>query len=165
MGPARKIRCKDDFLLVLMRLQLGLGEKDLADPFKTSLSLTSNIIRSWLRGTANALGKFVFVPDQEVLNDTKPPHFNPAKNLHLVTDAIELFIEMPKGHKNQRLTWSNYKHHNTMKILVAVAPNSSIIFVSKAYSSGKRGQSQMLPKAVKKTNSVAKMRILVEQVF
>ena len=165
MGPARKTHCKDDFLLLLMRSRLRLGEKDLADPFKTSLSLTCNIFRSWLRGTANALGKFVFVPDQEVLNDTKPPHFNPAKNLHSIIDATELFIETPKSHKNQRLTGSNYKHHNKMKILVAVAPNSSIIFVSKAYSPGKRGQSQMLAKVVKKTNSVAKMRILVEQVF
>ena len=80
------------------------------------------------------MGKFFFVPDQEVLNDTEPPPFNPAKNLHSIIDGTELFIETPKGHKNQRLTWSNYKHHNTMKILVAVAPNSSIIFVSKAYS-------------------------------
>ena len=145
------------------------------------------------------------------MNDTKLPHFNAAKNLHSIIDAPELFIETPKGHKNQRLTWSNYKHHNTMKILVAVAPNSSIIFVSKAYSGSisdksvtnrcnyldridpycqlmadkrfnitddcasrcieliipprKRGQSQMLPKAVKKTNSIGKMRILVEQVI
>ena len=98
------------------------------------LSPTSNIIRSWLRGSADTLPKFVFVPDQEVLNETKPPHFNPTKNLQSIIDATELFIETPKGHKNQRLTWSNNKHHNTMKILVAVAPNSSTIFVSKAYS-------------------------------
>ena len=211
MGPAKKIHSKDEFLLLLMRLLLCLGEKDLADRFKISLSLTSNIVRSWLRGTPDTLSKFVFVPEQEDLNDTKPPHLNPAKNLHSVTDAIELFIEMPKGHKNQRLTWSNYKHHNTMTIPVAVVPNSSIIFVSKAYSGsisdkaltnrcncldrigpycqlmaekgfniaddcssrcieltippGKRGQSQMLPKVVKKTNSIAKVRILVEQVI
>ena len=30
MGPARKIHSKDEFSLLLMRLQLGLGEKDLA---------------------------------------------------------------------------------------------------------------------------------------
>ena len=122
MGPARKIHSKDDFLLLSMRLRLGLGEKDLVDRFKISLSLTSNIIHSWLRGTADTLGKFIFVPDQEVLNDTKPPHFNPTKNLHSIIDAAELLIETPKGHKNQHLTWCNYKHHNTMKILVAVAP-------------------------------------------
>ena len=122
---------------------------------------------------------------------------------------LQLFIETPKGHKNQRLSWSNYKHHNTMKILVTVAPNSSIIFASKNCSGsisdkvltnrcsyldridhyyqlmpdkgfnmaddcasrcveliippGKRHRSQMLSKAVKKTNSTAKMKILAEQ--
>ena len=81
MGPARKIRSKNEFLLLLMRLRLGLEEKKLADQFKISLFLTSNIIHSWLRGAADTLGKFVFVPDQEVLNDTKPPHFNLTKKL------------------------------------------------------------------------------------
>ena len=33
----------------------------------------------------------------------------------------------------QQITWSDYKHHNTAKLLVCVAPNSSIIFISKAY--------------------------------
>ena len=59
MGPARKIHSKDEFLLLLMRLRLGLGKKDLPGRFKISLSLTSNIIRSWLRGTADPLGIFV----------------------------------------------------------------------------------------------------------
>ena len=31
MGPARKIHSKDEFLLLLMRLRLDFGEKDLAD--------------------------------------------------------------------------------------------------------------------------------------
>ena len=39
-----------------MRLGPGVGEKDLADQLKISLSLTSNNIRSWLRGTADTLG-------------------------------------------------------------------------------------------------------------
>ena len=53
---------------------------------------------------------------------------------------LQLFIETPKGHKNQRLRWSNYKHHNTMKILIAVAPNSSIIFASKNCSGSISGK-------------------------
>ena len=78
MGPARKIHSEDEFLLLLMRLRLGLGEKDLPGRFKIAFSLTSNVIHSWLRGATDPFGKFVFVPDQDVLNDTKPPHFNPA---------------------------------------------------------------------------------------
>ena len=31
------------------------------------------------------------------------------------------------------MTWSSYKHHNTMKVLIGVAGNSFILFVSKAF--------------------------------
>ena len=91
MGPARKTHSNNEFLLLLVRLRLGLGEKDLADRFKISFSLTSNITHSWLRGTADTLGEFDFDPDQEVLNDTKLPHFNPAKNLHSIIDATAFY--------------------------------------------------------------------------
>ena len=33
----------------------------------------------------------------------------------------------------QRLTWSNHKHHNTLKVLVVIAPSSDIMFISLAY--------------------------------
>ena len=34
----------------------------------------------------------------------------------------------------QSTTWSVYKHHNTIKFLVCVAPNSSIIYISEFYT-------------------------------
>ena len=42
------------------------------------------------------------------------------------------FIKTPKTHKNQFSTWPNYKNHDTITCLAAVAPNSSTVFVSKA---------------------------------
>lgn len=211
MGPARKLPSKDEFLLLLMRLRLGLLEKDLATRFNISEGLVSAIFRSWLRCSAEVLSAYVFVPDQGALNITRPSHFRPASNLHSIIDATEIFIETPKNLINQRLTWSNYKHHNTLKMLLACSANSTIVFVSKAYCGsisdkaltvdcgylekvepysqlmadkgfnimsecearrinlvippGKRGQSQMLPKAVRKTSEIARMRILVEQVI
>lgn len=33
----------------------------------------------------------------------------------------------------QSVTWSDYKHHNTGKFLVAVAPNSTITYISPIY--------------------------------
>ena len=32
------------------------------------------------------------------------------------------------------MTWSRYKHHNTLKFLFGVAPNSYIVFISEAYT-------------------------------
>ena len=53
--------------------------------------------------------------------------------MHSIADATEIFIQAPKHYLLQRLTWSNYKHHNTLKALVVIVPNSDIIFISLAY--------------------------------
>ena len=34
----------------------------------------------------------------------------------------------------QKTTWSNYKYHNTVKLIVCVVPNSTITLISKSYS-------------------------------
>ena len=133
MGPERKLTTKDEFLLMLMRLRLNLLIKDLSNRFHISKTLASTIYCTWLRASARVLKSVIYVPDLGILNATKPPQFKGIKELHFIIDATELFIQTPKKHNLQKMTWSNYKHHNTLKILVAVASNSSIIFVSKAY--------------------------------
>ena len=32
---------------------------------------------------------------------------------------------------SQRVTWSNYKHHNTLKALISISPGGSFTFISK----------------------------------
>ena len=44
-----------------------------------------------------------------------------------------IFIETPQDHNLQAITWSVYKH-DTLKFWVAVAPNSSIIYILPAYT-------------------------------
>ena len=46
---------------------------------------------------------------------------------------LAIFIETPSDLMLQSISWSNYKHHNTLKILVACTPNGSISYVSPAY--------------------------------
>ena len=55
------------------------------------------------------------------------------QKLHSIADATEIFIQTPKDHLLQRLTLSNYKHHNNLKVLVVIAPSSNIMFISLAY--------------------------------
>lgn len=132
-GPNRRLQSTDEFLLTLMRLRLGLLNFDLAKRFSISESLASQIFQSWLKAMANVLGKMVYIPDQESLIATKPERYRHLPDLHSILDCSEVFIETPKDLYLQSATWSDYKHHNTLKFLVCVAPNSSIIFVSKAY--------------------------------
>ena len=74
-----------------------------------------------------------FVPDREVIRKTLPNRFKSMPDIHSILDGTDVFIETQKNLDLQKITWSDYKHHNTAKLLVCVAPNSSIIFISKAY--------------------------------
>ena len=54
-------------------------------------------------------------------------------NLRCTLDCSETFIQRPRDLQMQAVTWSDYKHHNTVKYLVAIAPNGHISFISKAW--------------------------------
>ena len=210
-GPSRKLHSKHEFFLTLTRLRLGLLLNDLSGRFAISAALCSQVFLCWIGATAKVLKPMVFQSDQGVLNVTAPNRFSGIRNIHSIIDCSELFIETPQAHDLQASTWSTYKHHNTLKYLVAVAPNSSIVYVSKAYTGrisdkeitvptgyldtippylalmcdkgfnisdeclarhitlyvppDKRGMSQMGNEEVSKTNRIAKLRILVEQVI
>ena len=53
-----------------------------------------------------------------------------------IIDASEVFIEIPTNVFMQSSTWSNYKHHNTAKVLIGCTPNGAISFVSPLYVGG-----------------------------
>ena len=48
-------------------------------------------------------------------------------------DCTEVQIERPRDLALQAQTWSDYKKHNTLKVLVAIARNGSITFLSVSY--------------------------------
>ena len=51
----------------------------------------------------------------------------------VILDCFEIFIERPNSLTNQACTWSDYKHHNTIKFLVGISPTGFIIFLSDCY--------------------------------
>ncbi|XP_065671737.1 uncharacterized protein LOC136089613 [Hydra vulgaris] len=117
-----------------MKLRFGLLTTDLADRFNISLGLASAIFSTWVKTSSLLLKHMIFVPSKDVIVQTMPNRFKKFNysDLHSILDGTEFFIETPKNLDLQKLTWSEYKHHKTIKIL-SVAPNSSIVFFSKAY--------------------------------
>ena len=132
-GPQRKLKSIDEFLPTLMKLRLGLFHQDLANRFNISITLTSQIFHSWLATMSDVLGKLVYWPSKEHINASKPSRFSSLPDIRAIIDCTEIFIETPKNPTLQNVTWSNYKHHNTAKLLVACAPNSGMIFLSTVY--------------------------------
>ena len=134
-GPARKLCAKDEMLLCLMKLRLGLTLQDLENRFKVSLYTASPVFTSWVKGLSSVLRTPAFIPDKESLVNTKPQRSkNITQDIHSIIDASEICIEAPKNPDDQKKTWSEYKH-NTLKVVISVTPNSFINFISKAYKS------------------------------
>ena len=52
----KRMSRKDEFLLVLMRLRLGLLNEDVADRFCVSAGVASNIFTTWIKMLSAALG-------------------------------------------------------------------------------------------------------------
>jgi hypothetical protein len=52
----------------------------------------------------------------------------------VIIDCTEIFIEQPSASVCQRETFSSYKHHNTAKGLVGIAPSGQITFISSLYA-------------------------------
>ena len=132
-GPPRKLSNSEQFLFLMMKLRIDPPLQDLSTRFNVSLSTGQRIFSSWVRTTAKVMSPLVYIPDQGFINATRPPRFASYPNLSGIADCFELFIQTPKDPILQRLTWSSYKHHNTLKFFASVAPNSMVTFVSKSH--------------------------------
>ena len=124
----------EEFVLVLMTLRLNVPLQDLAYRFNISLTTASRIFSSWMVVLDAKLSTLVFWPEREHLWNTMPVCFQYAfeKKVTVVIDCFELFIERPSNLLARAQTFSSYKHHNTIKILIGISPQGSICFVSEA---------------------------------
>ena len=51
----------------------------------------------------------------------------------VIIDCFEVFIDRPSNLLARAQTFSNYKHHNTVKVLIGITPQGTISFVSEAW--------------------------------
>ncbi|XP_077545109.1 uncharacterized protein LOC144158245 [Haemaphysalis longicornis] len=122
-------------ILVLMRLRLGLLTKDLMCRFGVSNSTVSDIFHSWLDVLAANMTRFCVWPSRRTVDANRPPAFQDTlfDGLAGIIDCKEVFIQRPTLMTARSETYSNYKHHNTVKLLVVISPSGAITFVSKAW--------------------------------
>ena len=124
-----------EFVMVLMKLRWNVPLQDLAYRFKVSQPTVSRIFSSWLVVMDNRLSPLVSWPEREHLWRTMPQCFmySFGRKVTVVIDCFEIFIEKATNLSARAQTFSSYKHHNTIKILIGITPQGTISYVSDAW--------------------------------
>ena len=103
------------FIMVLLKLRLNLGDQDIAYRFNVNQSTVTRQMQKWIDILYVRLGPLVKWPDRDELLRTMPMSFRRRYGKCVI--IIELFIERPTNVMARAQTWSNYKHHNTVKFI------------------------------------------------
>jgi len=81
------------------------------------------------------LQDLIIWPVHDTLWKTMPECFQHSfgKKVAIIIDCFEIFIERPSNLRARVSTWSNYKHKNTVKILIGILPQGIVGFISAAW--------------------------------
>ena len=127
----KRLSLEDHMLVVLVKLKLGLLNKDLAVCFDISISRISKIFRSLVPLIAAHMTNLIVWPDHGIIRRHFPQSFKKNfKDCVCIIDCSEIFIERPKNLTARAQTRSNYKHNNTSKYLIGITPAGAISFLS-----------------------------------
>ena len=133
-GRKRSLSNFNEFFLVLVRLRLGLFEKDLANRFNISVSTVCRICRTWIRFMYLRFKEIPLWPSKDLVNLYMPKCFKELyPSTRVIIDATEIFVETPALPEFQQMTFSSYKNHNTFKALIGISPGGAVTFVSSLY--------------------------------
>ena len=125
---------ENHLLLVLMKVRLGLTNRDLAYRFGLPFSTVSKILRDWIPMLSSIVKPFIMWPSKDAVRANMPKCFKPKfRNCRCIIDCTEIFIERTHNLKARAETWSNYKHQNTMKYLIGITPAGAISFLSSGW--------------------------------
>ena len=122
------------FLVTIIKLRLNLCDQDLAYRFGVSQSTISKTFRKWINLMYIRLKQTIKWPSHEEVLKTMPSSFRrDFKRCICIMDCFEVFCERPSDLMARAQTYSQYKHHNTVKFLIAITPQGVVSFVSKGW--------------------------------
>lgn len=131
-----KISKEDQLFITLMKLRQNFPHADLAQRFNVSVATISNIVVTWIHVMHRILFRQLMseIPSRDKTKTCLPNCFSSFTNCRVILDCTEIYTAVPRSSMAaQKATYSTYKHRNTWKTLVGVAPNGVITFISPLY--------------------------------
>ncbi|XP_053374378.1 uncharacterized protein LOC128546976 [Mercenaria mercenaria] len=129
-GPERKFTVEEEIFIVLVKLKTGNFNEDLAQTFDTSQAHISRLFTTWINVLCTEL-KLLF--EMQSNEAEKAECYSSFNDLKIVIDCTELMVQRASNLDSRKKTFSNYKHHDTVKFLVGLSPNLAVNYVSKAW--------------------------------
>lgn len=133
-GRPRLLKHEDQLFMTLVKLRRGFSNMHCAWLFKCAESTVSRIICSWWNDLYLRLCTLPIWPSREEIDQAMPETFKKSfPKTRAVLDCTEIFVESPESLHLRSTFYSDYKHHNTYKALIAITPAGSLSFVSELY--------------------------------
>ena len=133
-----KVEClslEDQVFITLMKLRQNYTNLHLAQLFACSDKTISNVVLTFV----HVLHKLLYhdcmgtVPSREKNKSSMPGSFSLFGNCRMVIDCTDIKVAVPGLMSDQKVTYSSYRGMNSFKVLIGVAPNAVITYVSKLY--------------------------------
>jgi hypothetical protein len=116
-------------------MKLNSPLQDLTFRFNISVPTASRVFDKWIHVMSIRLKFLIKWPDRDELQATMPAVFqrNFGNHVSVIINCFEIFVDKSTSLITRAMTWSNYKHDNTIKFLIGITPQGVISFISKAW--------------------------------
>ena len=113
-----------------MRLQRGFNIYTLSNFYSVSEFYIRKVFTTSIMFLCHHFIDFkdLMFPDRHAFQHLKSKLFKQFNNIRWAIDCTKLLCEGPQNYAQQGNVYSSYKHHTTMKRLIAVSPNGAACF-------------------------------------
>ncbi|XP_008183318.1 uncharacterized protein LOC103309511 [Acyrthosiphon pisum] len=119
--------------LTLCKLKLNMSYKSLSVLFRISDTSCKNYFIETINLLFLIFKSMIVWPSKSNIEKNLPSCFTNYKETRVILDCFETTIEKPKCLNCRIRTYSHYKGNNTIKLMVGIAPDGLITFLSSVY--------------------------------
>ncbi|KAF0745173.1 THAP-type domain-containing protein [Aphis craccivora] len=119
--------------LTLCKLKLNMSYKSLSVLFGISDTTCKNYFIETINLLFLIFKSMIVWPSKSKIEKNLPSCFTNYKETRVILDCFETTIEKPKCLNCRIRTYSHYKGNHTIKIMVGIAPDGLITFLSSVY--------------------------------
>ena len=126
------ISLEDQVFITLLKLKQNYTNLHLAQLFSFSVATVSNIVLTFVHVLHSLLFKDIIttIPSQMKNKLCSPSSFSQYSTCRIIIDCTDLEIATRKLMSEQSATYSTYRGMNSFKVIIGVAPNAVITYLS-----------------------------------